>query len=135
MRLPGTMVQSERRIIEQSSSNIAGSSISLTCPRLVHPQHWVSATAISGILGVRGPLLVQQFCSRRLRGAKEKSMSWQNMIQSQYKLVSQEKLGGSFSQDFLHIKEPSILNIPKSNAQLFRGTRRRSRDSTPTNLA
>jgi hypothetical protein len=62
-------------------------------------------------------------------------MSWQNMIQSQYKLVSQEKLGGSFNQDVLNIKEPSILNIPKSNAQLFCGTQCRSRDSTRTNLA
>lgn len=36
MRFPGTMVQSEGEIVEQSSSNIAGSSIGLTCPRLVH---------------------------------------------------------------------------------------------------
>lgn len=100
VQVNGELLSSRRRILPDHQ-------LALRVRDLVHPQHWVSATAISGIFGVRGPLLVQQFCSssdpRRLRGAKEKSMFWQNMIQSQHGLVSPEKLKGSVNQNFLHI--------------------------------
>ena len=86
MRLPGTMVQSEGEIIEQSSSSIAGSSISLTCPRLVHHsagfQRQPSADFLAFVsppAGAAVPFLAGPGC---LRGTKEKSMFWENMIQS-----------------------------------------------------